>query len=67
MNYNLLQGQQAEVLVFDVLGNLVKKHQLSAENGRLSLTVKDLKAGLYFANIMHNGQLHEIKRLIVSE
>lgn len=66
MNYNLLQGQQAEVLVFDVLGNLVKKHLVFGENGRLSLTVTDLKAGLYFANIMLNGQLYEIKRLIVS-
>ena len=67
MNYNLLQGQQAEVLVFDMLGNLVKKHQLFGGNGRLSFTVTDLKAGLYFANIMLNDQLYEMKRLIVSE
>ena len=67
MNYNLLPGQQAEVLVLDMLGNMVKKHQLSGENGRLSFAVTDLKAGLYFANIMVNGQLHEMKRLIVSE
>ena len=67
MNYNLLQGQQAEVLVFDMLGNLVKKHQLFVGNGRLSFTVTDLKAGLYFANIMLNDQLYEMKRLIVSE
>lgn len=67
MNYNLLPGQQAEVLILDMLGNLVKKHQLSGENGRLSFKVTDVKAGLYFANIMINGNLHEIKRLIVSE
>ena len=67
MNYDLLPGQQAEVLVLDMLGNIVKKHQLSGENGRLSLKVTDLKAGLYFANIMVHGQLHEMKRIIVSE
>ena len=67
MNYNLLAGQQVEVLVLDMLGNMVKKHQLSAQNGKLSFKVTDLKAGLYFANIMVNGQLHEMKRLIVSE
>ena len=67
MNYNLLPGQKAEVLILDMLGNLVKKHQLSGENGRLSFKVTDIKAGLYFANIMIDGDLREMKRLIVSE
>lgn len=67
MNFNLLLAQHAEVVVLDMLGNLVKKHQLSGDKGRLTFTVTDLKAGLYFANIMVDGQLHEIKRLIVSE
>tara|TARA_B100000609_G_C17098340_1_gene373199 strand:+ start:147 stop:848 length:702 start_codon:yes stop_codon:yes gene_type:complete len=67
MKYNLLPSQDAEVQVIDMLGNMVKKHKLSSENGRLAFTITDLKAGLYFANIMVNGQLHEIKRLIVSE
>ena len=67
MKYNLLPGQEAEMLVIDMMGNLVKKHQLSAENGRLVFTINDLKAGMYFANIMIDGQLHEIKRLIVLE
>ena len=67
MNYNLLPGQQAEVLILDMLGNIVKKHQLSAENGRLSFKLTDLKMGLYFANIIVDGQLHEVKRLIISD
>lgn len=67
MNYNLLPGQQAEVLILDMLGNIVKKHQLSAENGRLSFKLTDLKVGLYFANIIVDGQLHEVKRLIISD
>ena len=67
MKYNLLPGQYAEVHVIDILGNMAKKYQLSSENGRLAFSISDLKAGLYFANIMVNGQLHEIKRLIVSE
>ena len=67
MKYNLLPGQYAELQVIDMLGNIVKKYQLSSKNGRLAFTISDLKVGLYFANIMVNGQLHEIKRLIVSE
>ena len=67
MKYNLLPGHYAEVQVIDMLGNMVKKHQLSSKNGRLAFSISDLKAGLYFANIMVNGQLHEIKRLIVSD
>ncbi|MBF90703.1 MAG: hypothetical protein CMP75_02950 [Flavobacteriales bacterium] len=66
-SYNILTNQQCEVVVLDMLGNIVKKHQLSREDGKLRLSVTDLKAGLYFANIMADGQLHEIKRLIVSD
>lgn len=66
-SYKILATQQCEVVVLDMLGNIVKKHQLSSDKGELRFTVTDLNAGLYFANIMIDGQLHEIKRLIVSE
>ena len=49
------------------MGNLMKKHQLIGKDGQLKISVLDLKAGLYFANIMVDGQLQEIKRLVVTK
>lgn len=67
LNYNLPSNKQAEVLFFDMMGNLVKKHQLMGQDAQLKISVSDLKAGLYFANIMVDGQLQEIKRLVVTK
>ena len=67
MNFNLLPGQQAEVLVFDILGKHGVKTSTFWRKWQIIFQVTDLKAGLYFANIMLNGQLHEMKRLIVSK
>lgn len=67
LNYNLSSNKQAQVLFLDMMGNLVKKHQLVMEDGQLKLSVTDLKAGLYFANIIVDGQLEEVKRLVVTK
>jgi len=67
LNYNLPSNKQAEVLFFDMMGHLVKKHQLMGQDAQLKISVSDLKAGLYFANIMVDGQLQEIKRLVVTK
>lgn len=67
LNYNLPSNKQAEVLFLDMMGNLMKKHQLVGQDGQLKISVSDLKAGLYFANIVVDGQLKEIKRLVVTK
>ena len=67
LNYQFSPSQHVEVIFVDMMGVLVKKHQLLAGDSQLKVSVSDLKAGLYFANIMVDGQLHEVKRLIVSE
>ena len=67
MNFNLMPGQKAELEIIDVLGNIVKEQFFVDETGTASLSVIDLKAGVYFANIKLEGQLHEIKRLVITE
>ena len=67
MNFNLMQGQEAKLEIIDVLGSIVKEHFFVEEMGTTSLSVVDLKAGVYFANIKLEGQLHEIKRLVITE
>ena len=67
MNFNMMPGQKAELEIIDVLGNIVKEQFFVDEMGTVSLSVSDLKAGVYFTNIKLEGQLHEIKRLVITE
>ena len=50
-----------------MLGNVVRKENISNQSGILKFDVSDTRAGLYFANILVNGELKTIKRLVVSK
>ena len=67
LDYNLNYSDVAEIIVTDMLGNVVRKENISNQNGTLKFDVSDTKAGLYFANILVNGELKTIKRLVVSK
>lgn len=67
LEYQLEPNQEAELFVVDMLGNRVAQIPFSAQDGELVLETAELKTGLYFANILLDGKLAEIKRLIVAE
>lgn len=67
LEYQLKPNQQAELFVVDMLGNKVLQLPFAGQEGELVLETAELKAGLYFANILVDGSLEEIKRLIVTE
>ena len=50
-----------------MLGNVIRKENISNQSGTLKFDVSNTKAGLYFANISVNGQLKTMKRLVVSK
>jgi len=67
LDYNLNYSDIAEIVVTDMLGNVIRKESISNERSTLKFDVSDTKAGLYFANILVNGELKTIKRLVVSK
>ena len=67
LDYNLNSSDVAEIVVTDMLGNVIRKENISNQSGTLKFDVSDTKAGLYFANILVNGELKTIKRLVVSK
>jgi hypothetical protein len=67
LDYNLNYSDAAEIVVTDMLGNVIRKENISNQSGTLKFDVSDTKAGLYFANILVNGELKTIKRLVVSK
>tara|TARA_Y200000002_G_scaffold381564_1_gene395935 strand:+ start:158 stop:871 length:714 start_codon:yes stop_codon:yes gene_type:complete len=67
LDYSLNYSDVAEIVVTDMLGNVIRKENISNQSGTLKFDVSDTKAGLYFANILVNGELKTIKRLVISK
>ena len=67
LDYNLNSSDVAEIVVTDMLGSIVKKEIINNKSGTLKFDVSDTKAGLYFANILVNGEFKTMKRLVVSK
>lgn len=67
LDYSLNYSDAAEIVVTDMLGNVIRKENISNQSGTIKFDVSDTKAGLYFANISVNGQLKTMKRLVVSK
>jgi hypothetical protein len=66
LDYNLNSSDVAEIVVTDMLGSIVKKEIIKNKSGTLKFDVSDTKVGLYFANILVNGEFKTMKRLVVS-
>ena len=67
LDYSINYSDVVEIVITDILGNITRKESISNQSGSLRLDVSDTKAGLYFANILVNGELKTIKRLVVSK
>ena len=67
LDYYLSSSDVAEIVVTDMLGNVVRKENLSHRTSTLKFDLHNTKAGSYFANIFVNGELKTIKRLVVSK
>ncbi len=67
LDYSLSYSDVAEIVVTNMLGNVVRKENISKQSGSIRFDMSDTKAGLYFANILVNGELKTIKRLVVSK
>lgn len=66
-DYNINYSDVAEIIVTDILGNVVLIENISNQSSSHKFDVSDTKAGLYFANVLVNGELKTIKRLVVSK
>ena len=67
LDYNINYSDVAEIIVTDILGNVVLIENISNQSNTLKFDLSDTKPGLYFANILVNGELKTIKRLVVSK
>ena len=67
LEYKLNYSDKAEIILTDILGNVIRYENFFGKSGILSFDLSDTKNGLYFANILVNGELKSIKRLVISK
>ena len=66
IDYKINNTDLAEVVVTNLLGTVIKQEEIDNTEGTLKFDVSDTPTGIYFANIIVNGELQAIKRLVVS-
>ena len=67
LDYDLKLGQEANVVISDMLGSVVFNETIINNEGILSFDFSNQKSGLYFANIIVDGELKTMKRLVITD
>ena len=60
------QVQGTEIVLYNVLGDRVRRQSVSAAQGRAVVSVAGLGAGVYFANLEGNGKMLATRRIVVT-
>ena len=67
LDYQLPTNEESEVVITDMLGNMVLVKKIKKNIGRLKFDISQTKPGIYFANIIVEGELKVIRRLVISK
>ena len=67
LDYQLPTNVDSEVVITDMLGTMVLVKKIKKNNGKLKFDISQTKPGIYFANIIVEGELKEIRRLVISK
>lgn len=66
-DYALSAGDRVTVSVFNLLGQEVMNQQLNALQGSVAISVADLNEGIYFCNLVVNGQTLKTEKFVVKK
>ena len=64
-DYNFASSVDAEVAIYNMMGQEGMRHRFSGMNGKLSLNVSDLTDGVYFYSLVVNGKVEKSSKLVV--
>ncbi|MBL0097134.1 MAG: T9SS type A sorting domain-containing protein [Bacteroidetes bacterium] len=66
-SFNLQSNDQNDkLIVFNMLGSIVKSMDVPGKSGTLVMNTSDLKAGVYMVSYISNGKAKDSCRLVVN-
>ncbi len=65
IKYFIPQNEEAEFAIYDLTGKKVATHQLTGERNQLIVSEKDLFEGIYFYNVISNGQIVKQDKIVI--
>ena len=67
VHFNYAYKGQVSAVIYNLLGQEVMRKELNAPQGMLTISVADLQDGIYFCNIICNGQTHNAVKFVVKK
>ena len=64
-DYNFASSENAEVAIYNMMGQEVLRNNISGMSGKLSINVSDLTDGVYFYSLIVNGKTEKSSKLVV--
>ena len=64
-DYNFASSENAEVAIYNMMGQEVLRNSISSMSGKLSINVSDLTDGVYFYSLIVNGKTEKSNKLVI--
>lgn len=64
-DYNFASSVDAEVAIYNMMGQEVLRNNINGMSGKLSINVSDLTDGVYFYSLIVNGKTEKSSKLVV--
>lgn len=66
-DYNISNKDNASIVVYNLLGQKVKSQTISGTQGQAIISVDDMQEGMYFCNLIINGNAVKTEKFIVKK
>ena len=66
VNYNVPDGSNARLVIYDMLGKVVKETRLNGKQGTLIVVTSDLRQGVYYYSLVAGDKIIATKKLVVA-
>ena len=66
ITYNLNASKEAKLVIFNLLGTVVKEMKVTEKQSTLYLSTADLKSGVYYYSLIADGKAVSTRKLVVT-
>ena len=66
-DYNLSSSANAEIAIYNMMGQEVMRNSISGVSGKTNINVSDLTDGVYFYSLIVNGKTEKSSKLVIKK